>query len=266
MIKWLRTGFNKEVWEMINRYFEIKVKEPDFEEHVLEVSEKLKGKDVIIYGTEEFKLLNKKYKFNQKFNIVALTDSKNKIKGKFMSFRTIAPSQVKQENFEAILITDTNSVKVKKYLEYDLLIDNEKIETIFNENFKDESENLNYLYKLHFDKSLPKLIKKLKNKTVVLYGAGAFLELIKNYFDISEMNIVGISDKRFEEHECNETFLGYRVFSPNEITKLNPNYVIVTTKRYVNIIENLYYELLKGTKIKIKPLVKKGFIELLKEF
>ena len=122
----------------------------------------------------------------------------------------------------------------------------------------------NYL-KYKFEKTLPKLVKKLEGKSVVIYGAGVFLELIKKYFDISGLNIIGISDKRFENHTENEEFLGYKVYAPSEIKDVSPDYVLVATKTYINIIENLYYETLKGTKINIKPLLQKPFMTLVKE-
>jgi len=76
---------------------------------------------------------------------------------------------------------------------------------------------------------LPKLLKRLKNKKVVFYGAGVYLELIKKYFDLSSLNVIAISDKKFENMEESE-FLGYKTCSPDKIKDLNPDYVIITTK------------------------------------
>ena len=140
-----------------------------------------------------------------------------------------------------------------------------KIDDI-EETIKDEKQNLSFLYENKFDKTYPKLVKKLKNKKVVLYGGGVFLETINKYFDLSKLNIIGIADKKYCCEECkDETFLGYKTLSPDEIKDLNPDFVLISTKFYISIFEDLYYNLFKNTNIKVKPLVKKSFWTLLKE-
>ena len=41
----------------------------------------------------------------------------------------------------------------------------------------------------NFDKQFEKLIKRLKNKTVVIYGAGKMFQEIQNNYDLSKLNI-----------------------------------------------------------------------------
>ena len=132
------------------------------------------------------------------------------------------------------------------------------------ETIQEEKQNLKFLYKNKFDKTFPKLVKRVKDKKIVLYGAGIFLETINKHFDLSELNIIGIADRKYSK-DSNETFLGYKTYNPDELKNLNPDYVLISTKFYINIFEDLYYNLLKDTKIKIKPLVKKSFWTLLKE-
>ena len=251
---------------MVSKYFELKTKENSFDENINNLISELKDKKVVIFGAgDDFVRLNKKYKFNEKLNITAISDKKfNKIEN-FISMKAIPPEKIAEEDFDTILVIEENSTQTKKYLLNELGIKGKEIKIIFDETIKDEALNLNYLYKFHFDKTLPKLVKKLKNKKVMFYGAGAYLELIKKYFDISGLNIIGIADKRFCNHKDDEEFLGYKVYSPDKIKDINPDYVVVATKMYVSIIEDLYYNTLKDTKIKIKPLVKKDFFTLLKE-
>lgn len=130
---------------------------------------------------------------------------------------------------------------------------------------KDEIVNLKYLQKYNFEKTLPKLIKKLKNKTVVLYGAGAFLEAIKKHYNLCNINVVAVADKRFVGHSSDEKFLDYKAIAPEEIMEQNPDYIIVSTKKYINIIEEIYCKYTKNTKIKIKPLLKKPILTLVEE-
>ena len=151
---------------------------------------------------------------------------------------------------------------ITKYLELNLGIPNTKLQVLFNEKIKDEADNYNFLMKNKFDKTLPKLIKKLHNKKVVLYGAGSFLELIKKYFDISKLNVIGISDKRFSDLETEEEFLGYKAISPNKIKKVHIS--IIRKKK-------LYHLLLKrvnlvnhpqNQKVKIILILKKVVIKI----
>lgn len=128
-----------------------------------------------------------------------------------------------------------------------------------------EKADYDYLCGFNFEKHLEKLKKKLKNKTIIIYGAGIFFEVINKYFSLDGLNIIGIADRKFNEHDENEKFLGYKVYAPEEIKNINPDYILVATKYFIDVIENLYYVLLKGTRIKIKPLVKKPFLTLLNE-
>ena len=105
----------------------------------------------------------------------------------------------------------------------------------------------------------------MRNKKIVFYGAGVFLALIQKYFDISELNVLAIADKKYETYCPEEKHLGYKTCSPSEIVNLNPDYVVVATKMYIGIIEDLHYNVLNGTKIKIQPLLKKSLTTLMKE-
>lgn len=135
----------------------------------------------------------------------------------------------------------------------------------FIESIKDEKLNFTYLQKQKFEENLNKLIKKLKNKTIVLYGAGIFFEVINKHFDLKKLNIIGITDKKYFIHEDNEVFLGYKIYSIDEIKTLKPDFILVTNKFYVDIINDLTYNKLKNTNIKIKPLVKKTIWTILQE-
>ena len=253
---------------MLTRYFKEKIKTRKFDDDLLWSMGEIKGKRVILLGAgEDFVELNQRYFFKDVLNIVAIADEKfaKEPVETFDGIRAITPKQIKNEDFDVLLITSENPRPILDFVFNDLCIENKDVRTVFNEEIKDERENLNYLYEFKFDKTLPKLVKKLKGKSIVLYGAGAFLELIKKYFNLSELNIIGISDRRFENHGENDEFLGYKVYAPDEIKDLNPNYVLVSTKLYVDLLEDLMYKTLKHTKIKLKPLVKKPILTLIRE-
>ncbi len=127
---------------------------------------------------------------------------------------------------------------------------------------KEEEENLYYLKKYKFDKTLPKLIKKLKDKRVIIYGAGTLFGLIKKHYDLSGLNIVGIADRKFEATD-NEYCDNYKVFRLNEIKKDNADCILISVKFYTSILEELY-DRYKNDKITVLPFVKKSIFALLK--
>lgn len=249
---------------MVSKYFKIKTETPEFKEHLSKIFDELKDKKILLYGAEKgFIELDKKYNFKSKFNIVGIADlkfEKNTSKP-FMGYKKVAPSKINNEYFDTIIITNEVSSKIEKYLKKMELKCN--IKTVFVENIKDEQENLNYLYKFKFDKTLQKLIKQMRGQRVILYGAGSFLELANKYFDLKDLNVIAIADKRFSNHKKDEKFLGWNVCSIDEIEELNPDYILVSTKFYLDIIYALKTN--KFQNMKFKPLVEKDFFTLLKE-
>ena len=259
---------------MLSKYFQTVTNTDYFKKSCEDIIEELKGKKVLLYGAGEGYLeLEKKYKFREKLNIIGISDLKFASKDRkvikenkklFKDIKMVEPSDIPNEEFDTILVTNEYARPIIRYL-VNLELGEEVIKPLFVQEIIDESINLTYLYRHKFDKTLPKLIKKLKGKKVLLYGAGAYLETIKKYFDISGLNIIGISDRRFAYNKEETEFLGYKTYSPEEIVELKPDYVVVSTKFYINIVESLYENTLKNTNIKIKPLVSKSFWTLFKE-
>ena len=253
---------------MLSEYFITKTKTNKFKERLETLINTIKDKKVLIYGAGEgFLALNKEYNFNEILNIVAIADKKFETDNcaTFNGFKAIKPQEILKQDYDVLLISNENYEPISEYVYNELCIENKQVETIFKEEIKDERANFIYLSKHKFSKTLPKLLKKLKNKKVIFYGAGVYLELIKEYFDISSLNVIAIADKKYEIYNEVKDFLGYQTCTPSQILDLKPDYVIISTKFYINIFEYLNEELLKGSKIKIKPLVKKSFITLIKE-
>ena len=119
--------------------------------------------------------------------------------------------------------------------------------------------------KQNFEKTLPELAAKLKGKKVLFYGGGQFFRLINERFNLSEINAIGIIDKVLSIREGISEICGYKLYGPESIKELQPDYVVVTTKRLLDVYEDLYFNYLKGTKIKITPLVKRDFLSIIKE-
>ncbi len=101
--------------------------------------------------------------------------------------------------------------------------------------FKTTLENNN------FQKQLTRLEKKYKDKRILIYGTGIFFKAIQNNYDLSNLNIIGISDIKFknDEIEYDEEY-SYNKISPENIYKLNPDIILIgtinpfDTERYLN--------------------------------
>ena len=254
---------------MVSKYFELKTSSEEFKQNLCTLLDNLEGKRVVLYGAgQSFLFLDKIYQITKRLNIIAIADKKfkNNIGETFCNIRAISAEQIKKEDFDYILVTNEQAIKILGFLTDEMQFDENKIKTVFTEKIKDEAENINYLSKFNFDKQLPELVKKLKGKKIILYGAGAFLETINEFYDLSKLDIIGVSDKKFEKDKSEDTFIGYKAIPPEEITKYNPDYVVMTTKYYVKLINILEKGVLYKSGIKIIPFAKKSFMHLYIEF
>lgn len=248
---------------MQREYLDAKFENEKFRECFSKKLERIKDKKVLIYGTgkaskrlfEEFSLKD--------LNIVGYADKKFKGKTEYKGALAIPPEDIKNIEFDAILITLEYPKPVEVFLN-DLDIKS-KIVVAFEEKDPNASSHFNYLKKIKFEKHLKKLKEIMKDKTCIIYGAGSFFQIIEENYDLNGLNIIAYSDKKWEKHKEGETFLGKKVCSPSEIIDLKPDYVFVGTRWFLNILEYLSYSLLDKTNIKVRPLVKVPIFELLKE-
>ena len=111
-------------------------------------------------------------------------------------------------------------------------------------------EELQYLKYIDFKNKLEKLNIQLKNKKVVLYGAGILLETAIEKYDFTKLNIIAISDKKFEREPV-ESFAGVKTINSEKISELNPDVILLSVKNY----KNLYIPFIsKYQNIEIIPL------------
>lgn len=119
-----------------------------------------------------------------------------------------------------------------------------------------------YLKRVKFEKRLKKLEKKLENKTAVVYAAGSlFKTALKNY-DLSKLNIVGISDAKYNESQNGQEDLGFKIIHHTQISQFAPDYVLIGNLNFFNVMKSMYDNIFKGTKTKVIPLVDKPFWEI----
>lgn len=243
---------------------EKKINSKVFKEYFAGLLKEMEGKRVLIYGAgQAFDELDRMFDLKQ-LNLVGISDIKFTEEGEYQRLKSIPPSSIKEDDFDVILMTLIYPGKALTYLEDSLDI-KKPIKQAFEEIIPQDNEFLSYLESINFEKHLDKISKKLKNKKIVVYGSGVFFQAINAYYDLSGLNIVAISDRKYAKHEENEQAFGYAVCGPDEIIGLKPDYVLVATRFFINIIEDLEENTLKKSKIKVRPLIKKPFMELMRE-
>jgi len=101
---------------------------------------------------------------------------------------------------------------------------------------KDKKYWVRYLSKNKEQEYINHLAVKLKDKKLLLYGYGMICQLIMANYDLSELNIVAISDKKFED--SNDTEInGIKTVTPDKLSTVD--FDIVLSSLYTNV--PIYY-------------------------
>lgn len=129
--------------------------------------------------------------------------------------------------------------------------------------YKSYEEITEYLKKKGFQKRIDKLAKKYKDKNIILYGAGLTFDAITNNFDISKLNIIGLSDIKFKD---NDEYKGYKTIDVTSIIANKPDIVLVAVHE-IDIVEDYFQNNLFNNygKFKYESFIKFSFIDLIKE-
>lgn len=127
------------------------------------------------------------------------------------------------------------------------------------------SKNLELLKKYNFEKQLKRLNNSLRCKSILIYGTGLFFKTIKENYDLSNLNIIGISDKRYQPYQEGQEEFGYKIIPYDKIIEYKPDCILIATLNTYAIYQTFNNKKIKDAKIKVLPLVEKPFLELLKE-
>ena len=112
---------------------------------------------------------------------------------------------------------------------------------------------LNYFKAVHAQRQINKLARKYKNKKIVIYGAGEYFQILKNNFDLSKLNIVGIADKKLEtSKDSNST--SYLALAPDELKDFDFDVILVALYDDTSLCDYLEYQLLINTENEGKPV------------
>ena len=124
-------------------------------------------------------------------------------------------------------------------------------------NMRSNSDWVEYLTKIKEQEYIDKLAKKLKNKKILLYGAGLVFDVLKENFDLTKLNIIGISDKKFETIDKNiSEYKGFKVIKRDEIKEQEFDTILFTMKLYKKIAKSLKEQ---GANKKMLSVVKNNF-------
>ena len=74
-----------------------------------------------------------------------------------------------------------------------------------------------------------KILNKLKNKKVIIYGAGKFFRNLD--FDFSQLNIVGIVDKKFLTEEVGQTLNGFPIIPYQYFNHDEANFILIALEK-----------------------------------
>ena len=112
----------------------------------------------------------------------------------------------------------------------------------------------NILDKTNIKKRIEELAKKYNGMRFVIYGAGDYYTFIRDNFDLSVLNIVGISDKKFELSKS-ENPSEYIALTPEELKTFDFDAVIVVLRNDEKMSDFIEYQLLIGTKNEDKAVI-----------
>lgn len=113
---------------------------------------------------------------------------------------------------------------------------------------------LKYFKEVNAQKQINKLAKKYKNKKIVIYGAGLYFEILEQNFDLSSLNIVAISDKKFESSKQTNTTKYYPI-TPEELKTFDYDILAVALYDDVWLLDYLEYKLLINTPNEDKKII-----------
>ena len=123
-----------------------------------------------------------------------------------------------------------------------------------------------HLLECNFEKYLDKLALELENKPVIVYGTGSMFQLIQENYDLSKLNIIGISDSKYSINDDGQEDLGYRIISKENIKNYNVDAILLGVKNYSQFQKDFKNSFSLNDSVQILPLVKKSLLVQIKEF
>lgn len=117
----------------------------------------------------------------------------------------------------------------------------------------------------NFDKYFKKLVKKLKGKTIIVYGTGSLFQLIQEKYDLSQLNIIGVCDNKYVLNEEGRIDLGYKVIPLVKLEDYQCDVVLLGLLNYTGVLYDFVDRIYKNSKTEVLPLVRKPLLKALKD-
>lgn len=132
--------------------------------------------------------------------------------------------------------------------------------------YRDYDSLKEWLREKNFQKRVNQLSKKYKNKKVLVYGAGLLSSAIFDNYDLSGLNIIGISDQKY--FGTDESYREYKAVAPYDIPELQPEVILIATYNTGNVKDFIKEEIMPDLekKIPVESFVKKSLKEKITEF
>jgi hypothetical protein len=112
-----------------------------------------------------------------------------------------------------------------------------------------------------FEHHITNLKKRFGNKKIVLYGAGLFTKEILDNHNLDGLNIIAVADLKFKEEQ---EFYGLRGISPEKISELCPDIILISALRDSAIKSSLNKNYPELKKIKKISILKRTFNDKIK--
>ena len=125
---------------------------------------------------------------------------------------------------------------------------------------------LNFLKKNNFQRRINNLAKKYKGKNIILYSTGILSDVILDNFNLSDLNIIGVSDIKYQfQNNLDLTnYKGFKTIKPMDIRKNKPDLVLILMQEYFRAENYFRKELIPNHgKFKYDSLFKIPIIEFL---
>lgn len=99
-------------------------------------------------------------------------------------------------------------------------------------NCKNKKDWFEYFKRQKFQNKIDKIARKLKGKKVLWYGNGMISQVLQENYDLSKLNIVGITDRKYLG--CDGIKCKYTIIPPNKLNSINYDVIIVALKQFEN--------------------------------
>ena len=121
------------------------------------------------------------------------------------------------------------------------------------------TDDLNRIFAQN-EEYIKKLKERLKDKKVIIYGAGKFFRLLNSKGVFSDLNVIGICDKKYLQEDEAGQESGYNIISIENLASFRPDYIIAAVQKPLALINEL-----QRLNFNVVPVIKISFLQKMEE-